>query len=217
MSGAQDRSTVVPDILYVRRGEGERRATYFELFFDLVYVFAVTQLSHHLLADLTWSGAAQTAFLLLAVYWAWNYTTWMANWFDPEVTAVRLVLAFVMLASLLMAVAIPEAFGDHGLLLAASYCALQLVRNAFVGGRHAARPLQPQLPPDPGLERAARSLLGRRRAGRGRRPLGLVAGRPGDRPGRARWRATGCRGWGGRPWCSGRSPPATSPSGSSCS
>jgi low temperature requirement protein LtrA len=132
MSGAQDRSTVVPDILYVRRGEGERRATYFELFFDLVYVFAVTQLSHHLLADLTWSGAAQTAFLLLAVYWAWNYTAWMANWFDPEVTAVRLVLAFVMLASLLMAVAIPEAFGDHGLLLAASYCALQLVRNAFV-------------------------------------------------------------------------------------
>jgi low temperature requirement protein LtrA len=132
MSGAQDRSTVVPDIPYVRRGEGERRATYFELFFDLVYVFAVTQLSHHLLAHLTWSGAAQTAFLLLAVYWAWNYTTWMANWFDPEVTAVRLVLAFVMLASLLMAVAIPEAFGDHGLLLAASYCALQLVRNAFV-------------------------------------------------------------------------------------
>ncbi len=132
MPGAQDRSTVVPDIPYVRRGDGERRATYFELFFDLVYVFAITQLSHHLLADLTWSGAAETAFLLLAVYWAWNYTTWMANWFDPEVAAVRLVLAFVMLASLLMAVAVPEAFGDHGLLLAASYCALQLVRNAFV-------------------------------------------------------------------------------------
>jgi low temperature requirement protein LtrA len=132
MPGAQNRSTVVPDIPYVRRGDGERRATYFELFFDLVYVFAITQLSHHLLADLTWSGAAETAFLLLAVYWAWNYTTWMANWFDPEVAAVRLVLAFVMLASLLMAVAVPEAFGDHGLLLAASYCALQLVRNAFV-------------------------------------------------------------------------------------
>jgi low temperature requirement protein LtrA len=132
MPRAQDRSTVVPDIPYVRRGDGERRATYFELFFDLVYVFAITQLSHHLLADLTWSGAAETAFLLLAVYWAWNYTTWMANWFDPEVAAVRLVLAFVMLASLLMAVAVPEAYGDHGLLLAASYCALQLVRNAFV-------------------------------------------------------------------------------------
>ena len=124
--------SVVPDIPYVRRGEGERRATYFELFFDLVYVFGVTQLSHHLLGDLTWPGAAETAFLLIVVYWAWNYTTWMANWFDPDVPAVRLVLALVMLASLLMAVSIPEAFGDHALLFAASYCALQVVRNAFV-------------------------------------------------------------------------------------
>jgi low temperature requirement protein LtrA len=125
-------ASVVPDIPYVRRGEGERRATYFELFFDLVYVFGVTQLSHHLLGDLTWTGAAETAFVLLVVYWAWNYTTWMANWFDPDVPAVRLVLAGVMLASLLMAVSIPEAFGDHALLFAASYCALQVARNAFV-------------------------------------------------------------------------------------
>ncbi len=48
--------------------EGEQRATFFELFFDLVYVFAVTQLSHHLLADITWSGAAETAFMLVALY-----------------------------------------------------------------------------------------------------------------------------------------------------
>jgi low temperature requirement protein LtrA len=125
-------ASVVPDIPYVRRGEGERRATYFELFFDLVYVFGMTQLSHHLLGDLTWSGAAETGFLLLVVYWAWNYTTWMANWFDPDVPTVRLVLAVVMLASLLMAVSIPEAFGDHAPLFAISYCALQVVRNAFV-------------------------------------------------------------------------------------
>jgi low temperature requirement protein LtrA len=124
-------ASVIPDIPYVRRGEGERRATYFELFFDLVYVFGVTQLSHHLLGDLTWTGAAETAFLLLVVYWAWNYTTWMTNWFDPDVTAVRLVLAFVMLASLLMAVAIPQAFGDHAPLFVASYCALQVGRDAF--------------------------------------------------------------------------------------
>src|SRR5829696_6747625 len=122
---------VVPDIPYTR-SRGEQRATYFELFFDLVYVFAITQLSHHLLLDVGWSGAAETAFLLVAVYWAWNYTTWMANWFDPEVPAVRLVLVFVMLASLLMAVAIPEGLGDHALLFAASYCTLQIVRNAFV-------------------------------------------------------------------------------------
>jgi low temperature requirement protein LtrA len=128
------RESVLPDIAYTRRRGIEQRATFFELFFDLVYVFAITQLSHHLLEDLTWAGAAEAAFLLFAVYWAWNYTTWMTNWFDPEVSAVRLVLVLVMLASLLMAVAIPEGFGDHGLLFAASYCALQVGRNAFVVG-----------------------------------------------------------------------------------
>jgi low temperature requirement protein LtrA len=133
MSGEAPES-VIPDIRYVRSRGGEQRVTYFELFFDLVYVFAITELSHHLLADLTWEGAAEAAFLLCAVYWAWNYTTWMTNWFDPEVSVVRLVLVLVMLASLLMAVAIPEGFGDHGLLFAASYCALQVGRNAFVVG-----------------------------------------------------------------------------------
>jgi low temperature requirement protein LtrA len=125
-------ASVVPDIRFVRRRAEEQRATYFELFFDLVYVFAATQLSHYLLAHLAWAGAAHAGFLLCAVYWAWNYTTWMTNWFDPEVSVVRVVLVLVMLASLLMAVAIPEAFGDHGLLFAASYCALQVGRNAFV-------------------------------------------------------------------------------------
>lgn len=125
--------SVIPQIRIMRRSGLEQRATFFELFFDLVYVFAVTQLSHHLLAShLTWTGAAETAFMLLAVYWAWNYTTWMANWFDPETAPVRLVLTFVMLASLLMAVAIPEGFGDLALLFACSYAALQIGRNLFV-------------------------------------------------------------------------------------
>jgi len=69
-------------------------------------------LSHHLLAEITWSAAAETAFMLVAVYWAWNYTTWMTNWFDPDTVPVRLVLVFVMLASLLMAVAIPKGFAE---------------------------------------------------------------------------------------------------------
>jgi len=125
--------SVIPDLPYIRsRAGGEQRATFFELFFDLVYVFAVTQLSHHLLGDLTWAGAAEAAFMLVAVYWAWNYTTWMANWFDPETVPVRLILVYVMLCSLLMAVAIPAGFGDRGLLFAASYAAMQIGRNAFV-------------------------------------------------------------------------------------
>ena len=76
---------IVPQLPIIRtRTEGEQRATFFELFFDLVYVFAVTQLSHHLLADITWSGAAETALMLVALYWAWNYTTWMTNWFSTR-------------------------------------------------------------------------------------------------------------------------------------
>jgi low temperature requirement protein LtrA len=126
-------SSIVPELPIIRTREaGEQRATFFELFFDLVYVFAVTQLSHHLLADLSWSGAAQTAFMLVALYWAWNYTTWMTNWFDPDTAPVRLVLIFVMLASLLMAIAIPEGFGEHALLFACGYSGLQIGRNAFV-------------------------------------------------------------------------------------
>jgi len=125
--------SVIPSLPYIRsRAGGEQRATFFELFFDLVYVFAVTQLSHHLLGNLTWAGAAEAAFMLVAVYWAWNYTTWMANWFDPETVPVRLILIYVMLCSLLMAVAIPAGFGDRGLLFAASYVAIQIGRNAFV-------------------------------------------------------------------------------------
>jgi low temperature requirement protein LtrA len=126
-------SPIIPDLpIMRRRQEGEQRATFFELFFDLVYVFAVTQVSHHLLEEIGWAAAAETTFMLVAVYWAWNYTTWMTNWFDPDTVPVRLVLVFVMLASLLMAVAIPEGFGEHALLFACAYSGLQIGRNAFV-------------------------------------------------------------------------------------
>src|SRR5215212_11234760 len=124
---------IIPELPIIRtRAEGEQRTTIFELFFDLVYVFAVTQLSHHLLEDLSWAGAAETAFMLVALYWAWNYMTWMTNWFDPDTVPVRLVLVFVMLASLLMAVAIPQGFGEYALLFACAYSGVQSGRNAFV-------------------------------------------------------------------------------------
>ena len=113
------------------RGTGlAQQTTTVELFFDLVYVFAVTQLSHQILDDLSVAGVARAAFLLLIVWWAWIYTTWMANWFDPASPAVRGVLTAVMLGSLLMAAALPEAFGEQALLFAASYVALQVGRNA---------------------------------------------------------------------------------------
>ncbi len=110
----------------------EQRANALELFFDLVFVFAITQVSHLLLAHLTWEGAAQAALVLLVVWWAWQYTTWVTNELDPDSVAVRLLLIGLMLAGLLMAIAIPEAFGDKALLFAGSYVAIQVGRHGFL-------------------------------------------------------------------------------------
>src|SRR4051794_17316568 len=119
---------VPPRHLRARDGR-EQPITSVELFFDLVYVFAVTQLSHLLLHDLTVGGMARAAFLLLVVWWAWIYTTWMANWFDPASASVRAVLVGVMLASLLMAAALPAALAEHGALFVLAYVPLQVGRN----------------------------------------------------------------------------------------
>jgi len=114
------------------RDAGEQRVTPLELFFDLVYVFAITQLSHLLLNHPTVGGALETLFLLLVVWWAWQYTTWFTNWFDPDALPVRLMLGAVMLASLVMSVAIPEAFGERGgLMFALAYVAIQVGRTVF--------------------------------------------------------------------------------------
>jgi low temperature requirement protein LtrA len=114
------------------RDGGEQQVTSLELFFDLVYVFAVTQLSHRLLDHLTVGGALETFFLLLVVWWAWVYTIWVTNWFDPDQLAVRVLLVAVMLASLVMSIAIPEAFGEHGLMFAIAYVTIQVGRTFFV-------------------------------------------------------------------------------------
>jgi low temperature requirement protein LtrA len=110
------------------------RVTYVELFFDLVFVFAVTQLSHSLLARLTLEGAAQTLFLLLAVWWVWMYTCWFTNWLDPDHPAVRAMMFALMLAGMLLAAAIPHAFEHEGLLFAGAYVFSQLVRTFFMLG-----------------------------------------------------------------------------------
>ena len=76
------------------------RVTNVELFFDLVFVFAVTQLSHTLLEHRDLVGALQVTFLLLAVWWVWMYTCWFTNWIDPDKPAVRMMMFVLMLAGL---------------------------------------------------------------------------------------------------------------------
>jgi len=115
-----------------RVGTGEARTTALELFYDLVFVFAITQVSQLLLDHLTWTGLGEASLVLLVVWWAWNYTTWVTNELDVDSIVVRMLLIGVMLASLLLAVAIPGAFGKRALLFAGSYVAIQVGRHAFL-------------------------------------------------------------------------------------
>jgi low temperature requirement protein LtrA len=123
--------TAVPRNLMRDRSEGHERVTNVELFFDLVYVFAVTQLSHHLLPQPTVAKALQTALLLAMVWLVWAYTTWVTNWLDPERIPVRLLLLALMLISLAMSAALPRAFGDSGLLVGLAYAVMQIGRSLF--------------------------------------------------------------------------------------
>lgn len=122
------------DRRYTRsKDEGEdQRATALELFYDLVFVLAITQISHHLIASLTVQGAAESLLLLLVVWWSWNYTVWVTNELDPESPAVRGLMIALMLAGLLMAVAIPEAFGARAGLFVGAYLSIQIGRHAFL-------------------------------------------------------------------------------------
>jgi low temperature requirement protein LtrA len=103
-----------------------------ELFFDLVYVFAFTQLSELLYEHLTWQAAGETAVILVALWWSWNYTAWATGWIDPDRAPVVLLLSVLMIASLVMATAILEAFGDRGEAFAIAYVVMQLLRSAFM-------------------------------------------------------------------------------------
>ena len=123
-----------PSRLSLLRTRGERdsgKVGTIELFFDLVFVFAVTQLSHSLLADLTLTRLARVGLLLLAVWWVWISTSWVTNWLDPERIPVRVALLALMLVGLGMSVAIPKAFDSRGLLFALSFATLQIGRTLF--------------------------------------------------------------------------------------
>jgi low temperature requirement protein LtrA len=110
----------------------DQRVTNAELFFDLVYVFAVTQLSHRLVTQLSVEVALQTALLLAMVWQAWVYTTWVTNWLDPARISVRALLLATSLGSLVMSSALPHAFDSRGWVVAGAYVAMQLGRSVFV-------------------------------------------------------------------------------------
>jgi low temperature requirement protein LtrA len=120
------------EALRTRSDDGPPRVTNMELFFDLVYVFAITQLSDFLFTDATFRRALEALIMFGAVWWAWNYTAWATNWLDPESIPGALLMIVLMAISLVMSAAILDAFDGRGIPFAFAYVALQVVRSGFM-------------------------------------------------------------------------------------
>src|SRR6185369_13164648 len=115
-----------------RPAHGHHRVTYVELLFDLVFVFAITQVSHLLIKHFTLATAAEATLLLLAAWWVWIFTAWVTNWIDPERSPVRAMLLALTVVGLVLSAALPRAFESRGLVFAGAYVAMQVGRTAFV-------------------------------------------------------------------------------------
>jgi len=112
------------------RDEGER-VTPLELFFDLVFVLALTQCTQLMADDPTWEGVAQAMLILAVLWWSWGGYAWLTSVINPEEGAVRLAIFAAMAAFLVVALCVPEAFGDLGLLFAGAYGVVRLAHIAL--------------------------------------------------------------------------------------
>jgi low temperature requirement protein LtrA len=108
-----------PHVTAVLRDEG--RVTALELFFDLVFVLALTQCTALMADEPTWTGLAKGVAVLGVMWWCWVGYTWLCSVVDPEEGVVRIVMFTAMAGLLLAALAIPDAFGDEALLFAIAY------------------------------------------------------------------------------------------------
>jgi low temperature requirement protein LtrA len=113
--------------------EVEQRTTPLELFFDLVFVFAITQVTGFISADPTWTRLAQGLAILAVLWWAWVSYAWLANTAASDEGAVRVVLMSAMAAMLVTSLAVPGAFGDDGLIFGVAYLIVRLLHlGAYV-------------------------------------------------------------------------------------
>lgn len=117
---------------WIKRDEEESgKATFPELFFDLVFVFALIQLSHTLAEDFGATAIIEAGILILALWWLWINTTWLMNLLNTERGPVRTALFSMMFGGVLLAIALPKAFGELGLVFAIIYSTLQIGRSLF--------------------------------------------------------------------------------------
>jgi low temperature requirement protein LtrA len=111
--------------------EEERKTSYLELFFDLVFVFAFTQVTALVLEDTSPQGFARAALVLAMVWWAWSAYAWMTNAIDVENTVTRLIIFAAMVAGFFMALAVPDAFEDEAAWFAVAYFAVRVLQPAL--------------------------------------------------------------------------------------
>jgi low temperature requirement protein LtrA len=111
--------------------EGDERVTPLELFFDLVFVLAITQCTALMSHDPTWSGLAQGLLVLGVLWWSWTGYAWLTSVVDPEEGAVRIAMFAAMAAFLIVSIAVPEAFGDLALEFALAYGAVRAAHIAL--------------------------------------------------------------------------------------
>jgi low temperature requirement protein LtrA len=113
----------------------EHRVTPLELFFDLVFVFAITQVTSLLADDPSWGGVLRGMLVLAALWWAWTGYAWLTSAMDVDEGGVRLAMLASLGAMLVVALAVPGAFGDDAVIFAVAYLfvrLLHLVLSAIV-------------------------------------------------------------------------------------
>jgi low temperature requirement protein LtrA len=121
----------VPVITEPTAEEEERTTSYIELFFDLVFVFAFTQVTSLILEDTSAAGYARAALVLAMVWWAWSAYAWMTNAIDVESTVTRLIVFAAMAAGFFMALAVPDAFQDEAAWFAVAYFVVRILQSTL--------------------------------------------------------------------------------------
>ena len=115
--------------------DDEHQVTPLELFFDLAFVFAMTQVTILLADDPTWGGVLRGMLVVGALWWAWSVYAWLTSAIDVDEGGVRLTMLASMGAMLIVALAVPGAFGDDAVIFGAAYLlvrVLHLVLSALV-------------------------------------------------------------------------------------
>jgi low temperature requirement protein LtrA len=117
----------MPDAEHERERAGEHQVTPLELFFDLVFVFAITQVTSLLADNPTWAGVLRGMLVLAALWWAWSVYAWLTSATDVDEGGVRLVMLAAMGAMFGVALAVPRAFEDDAVLFGVAYLFVRLL------------------------------------------------------------------------------------------